>query len=58
MRLNIALCDDERSQNGWMTAAVAEWAAHEGHLAAVTPFTTAEAFWFAYSENQSLVNLT
>lgn len=53
MRLNIALCDDERSQNGWTAAAVAEWAALHGHLVTVTPFETAEAFWFAYGEDQS-----
>ena len=53
MKLHIAICDDEQNQIEYLCAAVTEWAKKARHLIELKTFSSAEAFWFEYSENRS-----
>ena len=53
MRLNIAICDDERAQAEYVMSSVRQWADARGHICEIITFSSAEGFLFEYSENKS-----
>jgi DNA-binding LytR/AlgR family response regulator len=47
MKLNIAICDDEKSQRDYLTVLVSKWAASEGLTCAASTYDSAEAYLFS-----------
>ncbi|MBQ7338728.1 MAG: response regulator transcription factor [Clostridia bacterium] len=52
MRLKIAICDDEQEQIEQLRTLIMQWCAQCGHTADVYPFSSAEAFLFAYEDDR------
>lgn len=48
MMLRIAICDDDPAQVEYLTALAGRWADERGHPLCLRPYTTAEAFFFAW----------
>lgn len=53
MKLNIAICDDERQQMEALHSAVLWWGQNSSHVCDVAVFSSAEAFLFEYDGNNS-----
>lgn len=53
MRVQIAVCDDERSELSYLNGLVSRWASLSGQEAEISVFESAEAFLFAYEENKT-----
>ena len=52
--LNIAICDDERTEINYLTALVQKWAAARGITVRLTDYQSAEGFLFAYDDKKSV----
>ncbi|MBR7161042.1 MAG: response regulator transcription factor [Clostridia bacterium] len=53
MRLNVAVCDDEKEQTERIAAVVTAWAEREGHRCALRTFASSEEFLFEYESDSS-----
>ena len=53
MRLNVAVCDDEKEQTERITAVVRAWADREGHRCVLRTFASSEEFLFEYGSDSS-----
>jgi len=51
--INIAICDDERTEIAYLTSLSQKWATERGIGACLTDFASAESFLFAYEEDKS-----
>ena len=51
MKLNYAVCDDDAAALEALSQGVDRWAAEQGHIPCGRTFPSAEAFLFAYQEN-------
>ena len=51
MKLNYAVCDDDAAALEALSQGVDRWAAEQGHISCGRTFPSAEAFLFAYQEN-------
>lgn len=52
MAYNIAICDDNGADSGFVSALVSQWAEGFGAAVNINIFSSAEAFLFNYSENK------
>lgn len=52
MKFKIAICDDEQSQIEYITSLVGKWAEQFGYSCVIRPFSSAEAFLYAYAEEK------
>lgn len=53
MRVNIAICDDEKTEIEYLSSLVEQWAVSTGNTAALKSFASAESFLFEYGENKN-----
>lgn len=53
MKLNIALCDDEKSEIQYLTALVNRWAESSGNIAVIKSYISAESFLFDYEDGKN-----
>lgn len=51
MTYRIAICDDEQSQIEYLTSVVSAWSKENGHICEIRTFPSAEAFLFAYEDD-------
>lgn len=49
-----AVCDDNPSDRDYVTALIREWSGNEGILLQIEGYPSAEAFLFAYEENEAV----
>lgn len=52
--LNIAICDDERTQITYLTELIRKWASMRGVAACFSDYESAESFLFAYEANGNI----
>ena len=53
MKLKIAICDDEQNQIEYLTSIVSAWSKENGHICEMRTFPSAEAFLFAYEDDNA-----
>ena len=53
MKLKIAICDDEQNQIEYLTSIVSAWSNENGHVCEMRAFPSAEAFLFAYEDDNA-----
>ena len=53
MKLKIAICDDEQNQIEYLTSIVSAWSNENGHICEIRTFPSAEAFLFAYEDDNA-----
>lgn len=53
MKLKIAICDDEQNQIEYLTPIVSAWSKENGHICEMRTFPSAEAFLFAYEDDNA-----
>ena len=53
MKLKIAICDDEQNQIEYLTSIVSAWSNENGHVCEMRAFPFAEAFLFAYEDDNA-----
>lgn len=53
MKLKIAICDDEQNQIEYLTSVVSAWSKENGHICEICTFPSAEAFLFAYEDDNA-----
>ena len=53
MKLKVAICDDEQGEIEYMSSAVSLWARRNSHHCEIESFSSAEAFLFEHSGNNS-----
>lgn len=51
--ISIAICDDEHEERTYVTGLVQDWATTRNHATRVRHFQSAEAFLFAYEDDQA-----
>ncbi|MBQ7911298.1 MAG: response regulator transcription factor [Clostridia bacterium] len=53
MTYRIAICDDEQTQIEYLTSVVSTWSSENGHICEIRSFPSAEAFLFAYEDDNA-----
>ena len=53
MTYRIAICDDEQNQIEYLTSVVSAWSKETGHICEIRSFPSAEAFLFAYEDDNA-----
>ena len=53
MTYRIAICDDEQNQIEYLTSIVSAWSNENGHVCEMRAFPSAEAFLFAYEDDNA-----
>ena len=53
MTYRIAICDDEQPQIEYLTSVVSAWSNENGHVCEMRAFPSAEAFLFAYEDDNA-----
>lgn len=53
MTYRIAICDDEQRQIEYLTSVVSAWSKENGHICEIRSFPSAEAFLFAYEDDNA-----
>ncbi len=53
MTYRIAICDDEQPQIEYLTSVVSAWSNENGHICEIRTFPSAEAFLFAYEDDNA-----
>ena len=53
MTYRIAICDDEQTQIEYLTSIVSAWSNENGHVCEMRAFPSAEAFLFAYEDDNA-----
>ena len=53
MTYRIAICDDEQNQIEYLTSVVSAWSKENGHICEICTFPSAEAFLFAYEDDNA-----
>ena len=53
MTYRIAICDDEHNQIEYLTSIVSAWSNENGHVCEMRAFPSAEAFLFAYEDDNA-----
>ena len=53
MTYRIAICDDEQNQIEYLTSIVSAWSNENGHICEMRAFPSAEAFLFAYEDDNA-----
>ena len=53
MTYRIAICDDEQNQIEYLTSIVSAWSNENGHVCEMHTFPSAEAFLFAYEDDNA-----
>ena len=53
MKPKIAICDDEQNQIEYLTSIVSAWSNENGHVCEMRAFPSAEAFLFAYEDDNA-----
>lgn len=53
MKLKIAICDDEQNQIEYLTSIVSAWSKENGYICEMRTFPSAEAFLFAYEDDNA-----
>lgn len=53
MKLNIALCDDEKSEIQYLTELINRWAESSGNTAVIKSYISAESFLFDYEDGKN-----